>query len=81
MSEWLGYPDLKKDDIETGYIKDRSYAENFVSVRNGRVIVVMDSDSYQKFLAAVRRRFGDIAHHHVNEAALRALKEWTERNT
>ena len=84
MAEWLGYPKLKKEDIEklSPYFTrfQKHEAEEFVRIRMGRVVVLFDHEFYQEFLDAVRKRYGDIAHHHVNGAALEAIKEWVQKN-
>ena len=38
----------------------------------------MDNDFYQKFLGAVRRKFGNISASNVEKAALEAVKAWIE---
>jgi len=80
LAEWLGFPDLKKEDIAADYLREKFLGEDLVRTKKGRIVVIMEQDVYQEFLAAVKKRFGDISHHHVNGAALQALKEWAAKN-
>jgi hypothetical protein len=79
--EWPGYPHLKLDDITTKSIRHNQYvAESLVRNRMGRVLLQLEGELYQKFLAKVRERKGDISAHHVNEAALEALEDWMQKD-
>jgi len=77
--EWLGYPKLSLKDIEHESFKvAKQFAESMVRNRKGRVYLLMDNDMYQKFLDAVRKRYGDISASNVEKAASQALKTWIE---
>jgi len=77
--EWLGYPTLSSDDIEHETFKlAKHFAQSLVQNRKGRVYLLMDNDFYQKFLGAVKKKFGDISASNVEKAALEALKAWVE---
>jgi RNA-binding protein YlmH len=76
-SEWLGYPQLKLDDVEHDFFKhSRFLAQSLVDNRKGRVNLVIDHPLYQDFLSAVRKKFGNIDASSVNEAATSAMKAW-----
>ncbi|MFQ6000002.1 MAG: hypothetical protein ACE5J6_04415 [Candidatus Bathyarchaeia archaeon] len=77
--EWLGYPTLSLEDIEHEAFKvAKHFALSLVENRKGRVCLLMDSDLYQKFLDAVRQKFGNISAANVEKAALEAVKAWIE---
>jgi len=77
--EWLGYPTLGLEDIEHESFKvAKHFAEFLVKNRRGRVYLVMDNALYQRFLAVVRKKFGDISASNVEKAALDAVRTWIE---
>jgi len=77
--EWLGYPVLSLEDIEHESFKFTKYvAQSLVENRKGRVYLLMDHDFYQRFLDAVRKKFGDISASNVEKAALEAVRAWVE---
>jgi hypothetical protein len=77
--EWLGFPDLKLDDIEHESFKFTKYvSQALVDNRKGRVHLLMEQDAYGRFLEAVRKKFGNISHVSVEKAALEAVKAWVE---
>jgi len=78
--EWLGYPRLSLEDIEHESFKiAKQFAQSLVQNRKGRVYLIMDTDFYQRFLDAVRKKFRDISASNVEKAALEAVKTWIER--
>lgn len=77
--EWLGYPELKLDDIEHESFKFTKYvSQAMVDNRKGRVHLLMEHDFYQRFIKAVRKKFGNISHVNVEKASLEAVKTWIE---
>jgi len=77
--EWLGYPALKREDIEhESFAFTRFVAQSLVENRKGRVYLLMDSDLYKRFLDAVRKRYGSISTADVEKAALEAVGAWVE---
>ncbi len=77
--EWLGFPDLKLDDIEHESFKFTKYvSQALVANRKGRVYLLMEQDFYSRFLQAVRKKFGNLSHVNVEKAALDAVKAWVE---
>lgn len=77
--QWLGYPVLSLEDIEHESFKFTKYvAQSLVENRKGRVYLLMDHDFYQRFLDAVRKKFGDISASNVEKAALEAVRAWVE---
>ena len=77
--EWLGYPVLSPEDIEHESFKFTKYvAQSLVENRKGRVYLLMDHDFYQRFLDAVRKKFGNISASSVEKAALEAVRAWVE---
>jgi len=78
--EWIGYPELKMDDIDHESFKTvaRLTAEAMIEDRMGRVVLRMDLETYKKFLDAVKKRFGNIRASSIEKAALDAVKGWME---
>lgn len=77
--EWLGYPRLSPEDIQHESFKvAKLFAEFYVRNRKGRVYLLMDTDLYQRFLAAVKEKFGNIFTSSVEKAASDALRIWIE---
>jgi len=77
--EWLGFPELKLDDIEHESFKFTKYvSQALVDNRKGRVYLLMEHDLYNRFLQAVRKKFGNISHVNIEQAALEAVKAWVE---
>ena len=77
--QWLGFPELKLEDIEHESFKFTKYvSQALVEDRKGRVHLAMEHDLYNRFLQAVRKKFGSISHINVEKAALEAVKTWVE---
>jgi len=77
--EWLGFPDLKLEDIEHESFKFTKYvSQALVDNRKGRVYVLMEQDFYSRFLLAVKKKFGNISHANVEKAAQEAVAAWVE---
>jgi len=77
--EWLGFPELKIEDIEHEAFKfTKHLAQSMVNNRKGRVYLLMEHDFYQRFLNAVRKKFGNIFASNIERAALGAVKAWVE---
>ena len=79
MAEYLGYPRLRREDITSPFLRESLLGEALVKTRMGRVIVVFDHSEYQRFLNAVRLKYGSISYRSVNEAAKAAIMEWVRR--
>lgn len=77
--EWLAYPKPTPESIEHESFQFTKYAGlSLVENRKGRVYLIMEHDLYERFLNAVRKKFGDISASSVNSAALEAVKRWAE---
>lgn len=77
--EWLGYPELKIEDIQHEAFQFTKYvSQSLVDNRKGRVHLLMEHEFYQRFLKAVRKKFGNITASNVHNAVLEAVKTWTE---
>lgn len=78
--QWPGYPHPQLRDIETLMIRENKYiAQALVNNRKGRVVVLMDQELYQNFLAKVRERKGDTRARHVNDAVMEAMQAWIKK--
>lgn len=77
--EWLGNPRLSPEDIQHESFKvAKQFAEFYVRNRKGRVYILMDSDFYQRFLVAVRKKFGNISASSIEKATSDAVRIWIE---
>lgn len=77
--EWLGFPDLSLEDIQhESFRENKHIAQSLVDNRKGRIHLLMEHDSYQRFLSAVRKKFGNISASSVEKAVLDAVNAWTE---
>lgn len=77
--DWLGFPDLKLDDIEHESFKFAKYvSQALVDNRKGKVYLSMEQDFYARLLQAVRKKFGNISYVNVDKAVLEAVKAWVE---
>jgi len=77
--EWLGFPELKLEDIEHESFKFTKYvSQALVDNRKGRVHLLMEQDLYGRFLQAVRKKFGNISNVNVEKAVIEAVKTWVE---
>ena len=77
--EWLGFPDLRLEDIEHESFQSAKYvSQALVENRKGRVYLLMEQDFYSRFLHAVKKKFGDTSHINVDKASLEAVEAWVE---
>jgi len=77
--EWLGFPDLKLEDIEHESFRFTKYvSQSLVDNRKGRVYLLMEQGFYNCFLQAVKKKFGNISHANVDKAVSEAVKAWVE---
>jgi hypothetical protein len=77
--EWLGFPELKLEDVEHESFKFTKYiSQAMVDSRKGRVYLLMDHALYTRFLQAVRKKFGSTSYVNVEKATLEAVGTWIE---
>ena len=77
--EWIGYPDLHTEDIQhEAFQVSRLITQSLVDNRKGRIHLLMEHDAYQRFLNAVRKKFGNTSAFNVEKAAQEAITQWTE---
>jgi hypothetical protein len=77
--EWLGFPDLKLDDMEHESFKFAKHvSQALVDNRKGRIYLLMEQDFYARLLQAVRKKLGNISYVNVDKAVLEAVKAWVE---
>jgi hypothetical protein len=77
--EWLGFPDLKLDDMEHESFKFAKHvSQALVDNRKGRIYLLMEQDFYARLLQAVRKKLGNISYVNVDKAVLEAVETWVE---
>jgi hypothetical protein len=77
--EWLGFPELKLEDVEHESFKfTKHVSQSMVDNRKGRVYLLMEHTLYNRFLQAVRKKFGNTSYVNVEKATLEAVATWIE---
>ncbi len=75
--EWPFYPTLKEGDITAEYWTSKKMIhQSFINDRKGRIVLLMDTDKYRKFLELVKKRKGNIWASSVDAAVHEAIDEW-----
>ena len=77
--EWLGYPELNVEDIEYETFKSSKYiAQFFVENRKARISLLMERGFFQRFIEAVRKKYGNTSSLNIEKAAQEAVKTWVK---
>ena len=77
--EWLGYPHLILEDIQhEAFQTSKLIAQSLVDNRKGRIHIPMEHDAYQRFLNAVRKKYGNASAFNVEKATREAITAWTD---
>ncbi len=75
--EWPFYPRLKEGDIEHEYwTSKKMYHQAFIDDRKGRIVVLMDGNRYDDFLAKVKEKKGNIWTVSIESAMQEAIDDW-----
>ena len=82
MSEWLGRPRIRKEDIEK---YQPTLVENFPTLtkyfednQKLRITLVLDYDFGDKFIELVKKKYGKATPATIHLAADEALKNWVK---
>ena len=82
MSEWLGRPRIKKEDIEK---YQPTFVENFPTLtkyfednQKLRITLVLDYDFGDQFVEVVKKKYGKLTPTTIHLAADEALKKWVK---
>ncbi|NVM04271.1 MAG: hypothetical protein HWN67_18230 [Candidatus Helarchaeota archaeon] len=83
MSQWLGLPKIKKEDIEKW---QPTFVENFpvlakyfVDDQKLRVTIVMEYDMADKFIAKIKKKYKKAVPSTIHKAALEAIEDWLKK--
>ena len=83
MSEWLGLPRIKKEDIKKW---QPTFAENFpvltkyfVDDQKLRVTIVMNYEMAEKFINKVKSKFKKAVPSTIHKASLEAIEDWLKK--
>ncbi|MFQ5978482.1 MAG: hypothetical protein ACE5OZ_10180 [Candidatus Heimdallarchaeota archaeon] len=80
MSEWLGKPRIKKEEM-TKIFQDFPHATRwFVNERKARILTILEADEAQRFFATVKLKFKTINPFVIEEVAKQAILSWIEAN-
>lgn len=83
MSEWLGKPKPRLEDIQATHpslVKDfRSIAEFFPEDQKFRVTLTLDYDELDTFRAKVEKKFGGFTADTAREAVRQAVRNWLKK--
>ena len=82
MSEWLGRPKIKKEDIKK---YQPTFVENFPTLakyfednQKLRVTLILDYDFADEFMAVVKKKYDKVTPTTIHLAADEALKKWVQ---
>ncbi|MHA1265972.1 MAG: hypothetical protein ACTSRS_12140 [Candidatus Helarchaeota archaeon] len=82
MSEWLGRPRIRKEDIQK---YQPTFVENFPTLakyfednQKIRITLVLDYEFGDKFIELVKNKYGKATPSTIHLAADEALKKWVE---
>ena len=78
MSEWLGRPRLRKEDIEKwqpSLVKHYpTLTRYFVDTQKLRLTLVLEHEDADKFIAAVKKKYGKMTPSNAQKALREAVK-------
>ena len=75
--QWPFYPRLKEGDIQHEYwTSKKMYHQSFINDRKGRIVHLMDGDTYDDFLNTVRRRRGNVWTTTIEAVMREAIDDW-----
>ena len=84
MSEWLGRPRLKKEDIEKwqpSLVKHYpTLTRYFVDTQKLRMTLVLEHEDADKFIAAVKKKYKKMTPANAQKALMEALNAWVEKS-
>lgn len=82
MSEWLGRPKIRKEDIkkyQPTFVENfPTLAKYFVDNQKVRITLVLDYDFADKFLELVKKKYKKATPTTIHLAAEEALKKWVQ---
>jgi len=76
MSEWLGKPKLKREDLPTAFKKLPSYSKYYAESQMARVCIIIPHQILDEFQKAVTKRYGRCSAGNTRRAAEEALRMW-----
>jgi len=76
MSEWLGKPKLKREDLPTAFKKLPSYSKYYEESQMARVCLVIPHEILEDFQKAITKRYGRFSAGNAKRAAEEALRTW-----
>lgn len=79
MSEYLGKPKIKKEDIPEDYHGLSTLIRHFEFADRPRVVIVFPYDLWDQFEKATIKKYGSISYEDVDRASLEAIKFWSEK--
>ncbi|MHA2270214.1 MAG: hypothetical protein ACXACI_00015 [Candidatus Hodarchaeales archaeon] len=80
MSEWLGKPRIKKEDMTKIFQEFPHATEWFVNERKTRLVTILDPDEGQRFFAALKKKYQKVNPFIIEEVARKAILAWIEAN-
>ena len=76
MSEWLGKPKLKREDLPTYFRNLPSYGKYYEESQMARICIVIPSDVLDEFQRAVTQRYGRFSAGNAKRAVEEAIRVW-----
>jgi hypothetical protein len=80
VSEWLGKPRIKKNDMAKIFQEFPQATRWFVNERKARILTILEPEESERFFAAMKKKYGKINPFVVEKAAKEALLAWVEAN-
>jgi len=85
MSEWLGKPKIREEDIEEYQPMLPKYfpalTKYFVDNLKFKIHINLEHDFAEKFKKVVEKLYGDVTPLNVRKAATAAFEKWVEDNS
>ncbi len=78
--EWPFYPSLKDGDIEHEYWNSKKMIHTaFMNDRKGRIVVLMENEKYEAFLAEIKKKKGNFWASSIDAVMQEAIADWMKK--
>lgn len=78
MSEWLGKPKVRPEELPEYWRRRPGAVRHFVDNQKPRLYLTLELEDYMKFEQAVQKRYGSTSVFKIAEAGVEAIKKWSE---
>ncbi|MHA1767994.1 MAG: hypothetical protein ACTSVK_17240 [Promethearchaeota archaeon] len=85
MSEWLGKPKIREEDIEEYQPMLPKYfpalTKYFVDNQKFRINLMLEYDFATEFKTVIKKIYGDVTPQSIRKASLEALENWVKEKS